>query len=435
MSTFHFTMRICARRLRSSARVAQLSVLLAATACDATMATMDEDADSSADAGHGARLLSSTAVRETAFESGSTAVYGCPRAADARVRDLVIESVAIGGKPMNVRIILPRHFEEAPSTRWPVLYLLPGHGSSYEAWTCRTEVRALVEDLDLLVVMPDGTVGYDDNVGSYRPDELSGLGSASSGVPGWYSDWQEDTVAITNGSGLAPEVRMRLRTHHTEELRDILNQRFRADNARYAVAGLSMGGYGALAYALASSTERPWVAAASFSGLLDTELVATNLPSLGTVRAADIVRGSIELAQAAQGELLLTGDRLWAGTTSQTWRDHNPTHLVAQSGHALKSMPLYVSAGQGSSASELDLTARQADGSIDPLEVGAYLSTRSFLAALDRADTDLTTEFDVRGKHDWTHWNVDLCHALASTLLPALGVEHSPAFRDACAGL
>jgi S-formylglutathione hydrolase FrmB len=422
-----------ARRSPLRPLAAPLLALLGIAGCGAADVDAQDRScpDRFVDADRGAKLLSCAAAPEPSSESRSESPH-CPSAADPRVRDLLIESAAMGGKPMKARVILPKRFEQQHAQRWPVLYLLTGHGASYESWTCDTPVRAFVEELDLLVVMPEGTVGYDGEASAYTPEGLSGLGDASSGVPGWYSDWLVDDIAISNASEHAPAVQMRIRTHHTEELRDLLNRNFRADNERYAVAGLSMGGYGALMYALASSEQRPWVAAASFSGVLDTELVATDVPILGTVSAATIVRGSIEIAQAAQGELWFTGNRLWGEASSTTWREHNPARLVAEPRHALTTMPLYVSAGQGSSNTELDIAARVADYSFDPLESGAYLATRSFLAALARADANLTTEFLATGGHNFPHWSVNLCHALASTLLAPLGLDAAGGSVPSC---
>lgn len=356
----------------------------------------------------------------------------CPLAADARVRDIVIDSVAINNKPMRTRIILPKSYlsDPNPNRKWPVLYLLTGHGASYESWTCATKLRQYVENLEVLVVMPEGTVGVHYTANAYTPDGLSGFGVAASGVPSWYSDWRQDLVKIQNYTVYGPQVRMRIRTHHTQELRQVLNKNFRADNSRYAVAGLSMGGYGATAYALTSNVNQPWIAAAAFSGMLDTEYASAGIPFVGGFDAPTVVRGSIEGAQAAQGEYLLTGNRLWGEKTDASWRQNNVRRLAAGTSSVLSSIPFYVSAGQGTTQSHIDLVARYNDGTLDPLEVGAYFTTQSFLNALTRTQPGLTTEFFPTGGHNWKQWDVNICRALSQTLVPVLDAAHPVALAS-----
>jgi diacylglycerol O-acyltransferase / trehalose O-mycolyltransferase len=347
-----------------------------------------------------------------------------------RVRDLTVSSVAVGNKPMKVRIILPRDYAStdyaATHKTWPVLYLLTGYGASYESWTCATRVLEYVKNLNVIVVMPEGTVGVARTVGSYTPDDLAGVGNAKSGVPGWYSDWLSDSVRINNGTSFGPSVRMRLSTHHNVEIRDILNRNFHANDAKYAIAGLSMGGFGTIHYNLVGAGAGRFVAAAAFSGPLDTEYLSANIPFVGGFDAPTLVRSSIELAQLAQGESMLTGNRLWGEKTSSTWRAHNPKRLVTGGTSRLAALPLYISTGQGNSRYDIDLVGRAADGSLDAAEVGAFFATASFLAALNRSDPQLTLEYFPRAGHTWTNWDVNLCRALNKTLLAPLATPSTP---------
>jgi S-formylglutathione hydrolase FrmB len=343
-----------------------------------------------------------------------------------RVRDLTISSVAINNKPMKVRVILPRDYAASPTKTWPVLYLLTGHGASYESWTCSTKLVQYARELNVIIAMPEGTVGYMREANAYKPDKLNGLGVAASGVPGWYSDWREDVVQINNYTVYGPRVRMRLNTHHNGELRDILNTNFRANNQAYAVAGLSMGGFGATSYALSSTLARPFVAAAAFSGPLDTEFLSANIPYVGGVDMPTVIRGSIEVAQAAQGEYIFTGNRLWGEKTSSTWRAQNPLRRVSAGAHRLSTMPYYISAGQGDGF-RLDAAARVADGTLEPVEAGAYLATQSFVAALGRTDSNLKREYFPQFGHNWVNWDVAVCRALSKTILPTLSTLDSAA--------
>jgi diacylglycerol O-acyltransferase / trehalose O-mycolyltransferase len=125
---------------------------------------------------------------------------------------------------------LPAGFDPSADDGWPALYLLHGAWGDQASWT---GYLAPLEDEDVIVVMPDG------------------------GTVGWYSDW------YNRGAGGPPG----WETFHLVELRSILERCYRADG-RYAVAGLSMGGFGALSYA----ARHPdlFVAAASYSGAVHT---------------------------------------------------------------------------------------------------------------------------------------------------------------------
>ena len=125
-----------------------------------------------------------------------------------RMRDLTIASPVLGAT-VKVRLLLPVRYAARPGVRWPVLYLLHGCCDTYQSWTRSTDVEALTAHSDVLVVMPDG------------------------GKAGFYSDW------LTGP---------RWETFHLAELRRILERDYRAGPVM-AVAGASMGGLGALAYA------------------------------------------------------------------------------------------------------------------------------------------------------------------------------------------
>lgn len=129
-----------------------------------------------------------------------------------RLHELVMESEALGGET-RARILLPKSFGSSDK-QYPVLYLLHGANSNYTRWTTGLPTESTTEELDLIVIMPDG------------------------GPTGFYSNWY-------NGGAFGPPA---WETYHLEELRLLLEQRFRA-NGRYAISGHSMGGFGALSYA------------------------------------------------------------------------------------------------------------------------------------------------------------------------------------------
>lgn len=154
-----------------------------------------------------------------------TLLTGSAQAAanSARVRDEVVQSAALG-RSMKYRVLLPDGYA-ASQRRYPVLYLLHGLGGDFTDWTSRSNVAEYTRTLPLIVVMPGGNNG-------------------------WYTDSTEGAFE----------------TYLTTDLPNDVVQKFRTITSRHgrAIAGLSMGGYGALKIAL----KRPsmFAVAGSFSG-------------------------------------------------------------------------------------------------------------------------------------------------------------------------
>jgi S-formylglutathione hydrolase FrmB len=238
------------------------------------------------------------------------------------------------------------HYAARPGARWPVLYLLHGCCDTYRSWTRSTDVEALTARSDVLVVMPDG------------------------GRAGFYSDWLAGP---------------RWETFHLTELRQILQRDYRA-SAVMAVAGASMGGLGALAYA----ARHPGLfrAAASFSGIADTRLSPQE-----SMRYVDLVR--------SQGE---DPTHLWGDPRrdAAVWAAHNPYDLAPQ----LRGTQLFIAVGTGQ------------PGPLDP--AGTAASTiESSLAAENAAlagrlralKIPAQLDFYGPGTHSWPYWQRDLHHA------------------------
>jgi len=124
------------------------------------------------------------------------------------------------GEAINYTVYLPDGYDRG-KRRYPVLYLLHGRGDTMAAWT---RVKAELDQLiaarrvpPLLVVMPDAP--WSDG-GSYYVDSAYATGQAVE------TALTHDLVAHVDGA-------------------------YRTDGARRLVGGYSMGGYGALRYALA----------------------------------------------------------------------------------------------------------------------------------------------------------------------------------------
>jgi diacylglycerol O-acyltransferase / trehalose O-mycolyltransferase len=178
------------------------------------------------------------------------------------------------GQPFSeVRLLLPAHFQTQPKRRWPALYLLHGCCDTYVSWTRSTDIEQLTVKSDLLVVMPDG------------------------GKVGFYSNWRT-----------GPQ----WETFHTHELPQLLTSQYRA-NGKAAIAGVSMGGLGALGYA--ARHPDMYSAAASFSGIVHARL------------SSNVSQGYLGLvsSQGTPDPLALWGD---PDADAATWKQHNPYDLA-----------------------------------------------------------------------------------------------------------
>lgn len=144
--------------------------------------------------------------------------------ANARVETVRLQSKLVNATlPYNV--ILPPDYDTARATRYPVLYLLHGLAGHYSDWLSKTNVADYAAEYRIIVVTPEGN-------------------------DSWYSDSATD----------------KYESYILQELLPDVQQRYRTIEARYgrAIAGLSMGGYGAIKFGLKSP--QTFVFAASMSG-------------------------------------------------------------------------------------------------------------------------------------------------------------------------
>lgn len=273
---------------------------------------------------------------------------------DDRVTDLTIDSPAVG--LAKVRLLLPRAFAAKAGTRWPVLYLLQGATDDYTSWSTGSDVAEIAALENVLVVMPAAT---------------------ADGVEGWYTDWR------ASGSGGQPH----WETFHVVELRQLLERNWRAGDAR-AVAGLSMGGYGAVTYA--ARNPGSFRAAASYSGALDLKVDPWDF-----TRPDDLARW---------------GDPL-AGPDA--WEEHDPIRLAPR----LAGLPLYIAYGDGQPG-PLDPEGTE----VDAAEQWIARGNEAFVAALHAAGVDATVNAYGPGTHTWPYWEREF-HASLPMLLDALGAE------------
>src|SRR5581483_1106180 len=91
-----------------------------------------------------------------------------PRLIDVTFTESAVNSYMMktAGRPAHVFVLEPSDLSAAPAgTKWPVIYLLHGHGGAYADWMnpANGNLQSIVDGSDLggraFVVMPDG--GYD----------------------------------------------------------------------------------------------------------------------------------------------------------------------------------------------------------------------------------------------------------------------------------
>jgi diacylglycerol O-acyltransferase / trehalose O-mycolyltransferase len=262
---------------------------------------------------------------------------------EPRLLDLTIRSPALG-TTAKVRLLTPPGWRRGGSRRWPVLYLLHGCCDSYESWSRSTDIARMRLLRRVLVVMPEA------------------------GAIGFYSNWLE---------GPAWE------TFHVTELPAILERGYGAGTPR-AVAGLSMGGLGAMAYA--ARHHGMFAAAASFSGLLHPLADPGFMTGLFASFTPD-------------------PDAIWGDPhrDRRVWAAHDPTELASR----LRGTRLFVSAGNGRPG-PLDAWGARADAS----EAVVLRQSRAFARRLRTERIGAVVDFYGPGTHIWAYWQRELRRAL-----------------------
>lgn len=133
-----------------------------------------------------------------------------PLAVSAGVVDTVaIESSRYVATPYTFNIAIPADYQTNADTRYPVLYLLHGHGGNQNSWGGIVPLDVIADDYGMIIVTPDGRNS-------------------------WYWD-----------SPLKPQLHME--SFIIEELIPYVDANYRTipERSQRAITGLSMGGHGA----------------------------------------------------------------------------------------------------------------------------------------------------------------------------------------------
>jgi S-formylglutathione hydrolase FrmB len=291
---------------------------------------------------------------------------------DARLTEYVLRTPALSSTTP-LRVLLPTGYAQHPRERYPVLYLLHGccnYGTSGAAsWTTAGDAEAATTKLRLIVVMPDAGEG------------------------GMYTDW------YNNGAGGDPK----WETYHVDQLIPWFDSHFRTIATRQgrAIAGLSMGGFGAMSYA----ARHPdlFVFAASFSGIVD------NHDSLGDYQEFD------EGLAAQDGGI---PGSLWGPFTTDSirWEAHNPVDLAMN----LRGLRLEMRTGNGWPGGAYG-------GGPDPIEMTAHGESVVLNQALDDLKIPHLWDDYGAGAHAWAYWDHDLQESLPDMMATFADPPASPA--------
>lgn len=225
-------------------------------------------------------------------------------------------------------VILPIDYDVS-GLRYPVLFLLHGLFGEYKNWIDLTDIATRAAAHQLIIVMPEGG-------------------------DSWYTD-------------SATERGKKFETHFFTELLPHIDETYRTipDRKARAIAGLSMGGYGAFKFGL----KRPdlFSFAASFSGAFDPTQRSDDSPGLDWIS----LRPSIMKAFGAVGSPVRTSNDLGS--------------IIAVMSAELKSNLPFFYFDCGSKDGFLDANRR--------------LSTMFSVQGIAH-------EFnEIPGGHDWEYWN------------------------------
>ncbi|KGP74175.1 alpha/beta hydrolase [Pontibacillus yanchengensis] len=225
----------------------------------------------------------------------------------------------------SIQVILPQPDDNTP---FPVLYLLHGYSDDETTWTRRTSIERYAEEHGIAVVMP--RMDH-----SYYTDMMYGK-----------KYW----------------------TFLTEELPSIVHAYFPLTTKREEtfVAGLSMGGYGALKWAL--SEPESFKAVATLSGVTDLASYVKEVRETGSDKF-DLIFGNRTIARTAD-------DPLWLLKQVDSFDGSKPA--------------IYQSCGTEDFLFHHNLT---------------------FKEQVEKTSIEYTSEFGP-GDHEWGYWDEQIQHVL-----------------------
>jgi len=235
-----------------------------------------------------------TLVQAPAAEATRPAAVG-----RAEVREIAIDSAAMGEKEWPALVVLPPAYRAEPDRRFPVLYILHGAGGDHVSWVDYLPLAALLQTRPAICVCVYGRAF------------------------GWYVDspCQKNSQVETHVTGeLVPFVDANFRTIARKEGRGIF--------------GYSMGGHGAIT--LAAKHPDLFSSASSISGIMDLTRWPSNwriAGALGPLAAnQDLWRRSSAMGLAGEFTKSAKGARLLieCGTADFAYPENREFHALLE---------------------------------------------------------------------------------------------------------
>jgi diacylglycerol O-acyltransferase/trehalose O-mycolyltransferase len=265
------------------------------------------------------------------------------REAGAGGRELRMFSPAVG-REVSATLLTPPGWTPGDHGSHPVLYFLHGSSDEHPTLVARTPIAELAARTNALVVLPEG------------------------GRMGFYTDWR-----VPDRSGTIPA----WERFHVTELLGLLSNRYGASETRM-VAGISMGGYGALRYAMRHPSL--FRAAASLSGFL--HLTRPGMAAL------------LGLLSVREG---MRPGRVWGPRRRcfENWAANDPYVNAAR----LTGTRVYLAAGDGTRVPGEEFVA-----GMGLVERYSRAMTEDLATRLTELGGDVTTNLST-GTHFWTTWH------------------------------
>jgi len=270
------------------------------------------------------------AVPFAAQQAGSTVTDRTRPSQPLQVQEQKLDSKLMA-REMPYRVILPNGYETTKAERYPVIYLLHGLYGNDTNWTDKTKVAEYAAKYSFIIVTPEG-------------------------ANGWYTD------SVSKPSD-------RYESYIIKELIPEIDKKFRtkADRDDRIVAGLSMGGYGAVKFGL--KYPELFSLVGSFSGAF----------------------GTSDFTEKTAGEIGKTVDLVYGPTGSET-RRANDVFALLGAVTDVKKLPFFY----------------QACGTEDFL----FSSNRNFDALMIKQK--VAHEYrEQPGVHDWVFWDTQIREFLA----------------------
>lgn len=288
--------------------------------------------------------------------SGKSAIARTSTASSGGCTTVEFQAAHLDGKEMKFNIILPGDYAKDAERRFPVLYLLHGFYGNYADWCTNSRVADYVRPYEEIIVMPEGENSW--YVNSYSDSK---------------ERWEDYII---------------------DDLIDYVDAHYRTKASREgrAIAGLSMGGYGAL-----------------FLGLKHHEMFAAVASLSGVVAAADLGRWDAQ----SEKEINNSHSQFYVDVRKTLAADFGPADSPARKD---EDPFLLIHTLTAADCPQLYLAIGWEDGLL--------AENREFVALL--AQLKMPYRYaEVPGKHEWKVWDEQVQSVLALEA-PVIGAQ-SPA--------